>query len=326
LLKQGAFSVLAAKPKQGQSSLSRYIATCVTKGTPCLGRDTTKGEVILVSLEDSDDHVDGCLDILGYDELTDAPIRILEELPSKLGESIELIETALEEHPDVRLVVIDTLSKFLRMPDLNNYSEVQPEIKKLRDISRRFPHVHIMAVAHCKKAVTDNVFDSLLGSTAIRGETDTTIALYEEGHQRIIATEVRRGRKIAPTILRAEIANSSIDGAEIVSNFILQAPLEELKASQNAKEKQKRLLCQEEQLIRFLQSQDDYTAPQQLTVKSIKGRDASVLAAINRLEQERVITVSGVSHSPTNPQALTLNPDSIKMYDFINTFDGRTEQ
>jgi RecA-family ATPase len=52
LLTQGGFSILAGKPKLGKSSLSRYEAVCVAKGQPFLGRDTTKGDVLLISLEE----------------------------------------------------------------------------------------------------------------------------------------------------------------------------------------------------------------------------------------------------------------------------------
>ena len=58
LLTQGGFSVVGAKPKQGKSSLSRYLAVAVAKGKPFLGRATTKGDVLLFSLEDPQFHTD----------------------------------------------------------------------------------------------------------------------------------------------------------------------------------------------------------------------------------------------------------------------------
>lgn len=318
LLKESAFSVLAAKPKMGKSSLSRYIATCVAKGIPCLGRTTTKGETLLISLEDPQDHVDDCLDVLGYKSNSDADIHILYELPSTIAENLAIVENALVQFPGVRLVVIDTLSKFLRVSDFNNYAEVQTAIQKLRDIARNHPHVHILALAHCKKVQTDNVFDSLLGSTAIRGETDTTIAIYEDRNERIITAEVRRGRKIPPTVIRAEIVNSEIDNAELVSNFSLDTPVDVLKAEQTATAEKKKSLNYEERVIDFLRSQGG-TASRRSVLDDVEGREVSITSAIERLLQDGVVAVSGIKNSRTNPQLLTLDQSALPMYRLTST-------
>src|SRR5690242_16625277 len=82
LFAMGGFSLLAAKPKAGKSSLSRYAAVCVTKGQPFLDRETEKGEVILISLEDPRNHLDNCLSALGWNPKTDSAIQIAEELPT----------------------------------------------------------------------------------------------------------------------------------------------------------------------------------------------------------------------------------------------------
>src|SRR5580692_7965341 len=75
LLTQGGFSALGGKSKYGKSSLSRYEAVCIAKGTPFLGRNTVKGEVILFNLEDPTNHLDNCLSVLNYDRKRDAPIH-----------------------------------------------------------------------------------------------------------------------------------------------------------------------------------------------------------------------------------------------------------
>jgi RecA-family ATPase len=67
LLTQGGFSILAAKPKVGKSSLSRHEAVAISQGATFLGRETAQGEAILISLEDQRGHTDNCLQALGYD-------------------------------------------------------------------------------------------------------------------------------------------------------------------------------------------------------------------------------------------------------------------
>jgi hypothetical protein len=225
LLTQSGFSVLAGKPKSGKSSLARYEAVCVAKGALFLDRDTTKGEVILISLEDPRNHTDNCLKSLGYDPKIDARIHILEKLSPRLDETINAIGEALSKMPDTRLVIVDTLAKMLRVGDLNEYMPTLRAVEQFHNLARQFPYLHIQGLAHCKKVKTDDPFDSLLGSTALRGEPDTSIALYKEDRQPLIATETRIGRNIEPTILNAELVNSA--GAHVVKDFSLAQPFAE---------------------------------------------------------------------------------------------------
>jgi hypothetical protein len=86
LLTQAGFSILGGKPKSGKSSLSRYLAVCVAKGKPFLGRSTTQGEVMIVNLEDPQFHLDNCLSALGYDStLGDREIHITDRLTPSIG-------------------------------------------------------------------------------------------------------------------------------------------------------------------------------------------------------------------------------------------------
>lgn len=320
LLTQGGFSILGAKPKQGKSSLSRYLATCVAKGVPFLGRQTVKGEVILVSLEDPQTHVDNSLKVLEYDSQKDARIRIVEKLAPSLDENITALDEALKKLPGTRLVIVDTLPKLLRLSDLDDYAPTMAAVEKLRELARKFPHLHIQAIAHLKKVRMDDVFDSLLGSTALRGEPDTSIAIYGEGSQRIIATETRIGRNIPPTLLTAKLVESA--GAHVVKEFSLDVPFADWQAEQKDKGERKRKLSHEERIIAFLTQFDDGTTTQQAVLDEVEGKTSHLLAAIHRLIEKRVVSVTGTKHSATDPLKLCLNRDSLSMNDFINQHRG----
>src|SRR5579884_706967 len=147
LLPEGGFSVLAAKPKQGKSSLSRYEAVCVAKGAPFLGRETGRGDVILVSLEDPRNHVDNCLQGLGYDPSVDAAIHIVERVSPNIAETIQALDDLLIKMPTIRLIIVDTLAKLIRVSDLSEYMETLEAVEQLRNLARKFGHVHIQGVA-----------------------------------------------------------------------------------------------------------------------------------------------------------------------------------
>ena len=132
----GGFSILGGKSKQGKSSLARCACVAVSKGLPFLSRETTQGEVILINLEDPLDHVANCLNVLGYDEQTDCTMRVVTDLLPTLQENIAALDHALSTMPDVRLVVIDTLAKFIRVKDLSEYMPVLKAVEQyacLRD-------------------------------------------------------------------------------------------------------------------------------------------------------------------------------------------------
>ncbi len=323
LLTQGGFSLLGGKPKQGKSSIARYEAVCVAKGLPFLGRNTTQGEVILVSLEDPINHVDNCLKALGYDPKTDARIRIVEKLSPNIDESIEAIGNVLETMPYTGLVVIDTLAKLLRVKDMNDYSGVLPQVEKVHNLARRFARLHVQGLAHCKKVKSDDVFDSLLGSTALRGEPDTSLAVYQEQHQRVFATETRIGRNIEPTILTATLVESA--GANVVTDFALTQLYADWQAKKAEKKEAGRKATFEERIIRFLLTRDNYWAYREMVLADVEGNRQGKIEAINVLVQAGVLKVTGVERSPVNPLTLHLDQTSLHMHDFLNSHAGNIQ-
>jgi len=319
LLTQGGFSVLGAKPKQGKSSISRYAAVAVTKGADFLDRTTVQGEVILISLEDPRNHVDNCLSALGYDPATDAAITILEKLPKKLEETIEVLGDALTKLPHVRLVIADTLMKMLRVKDANDYIPMMTAVEQLRNLARTFPHLHILGLSHCKKVASDDPFDALLGSTALRGEPDCNIAIYKEQGQRVIVTEVRIGRNIPATILDGEIIESA--GADVVKGFTLGADFELWKGAQTDKKGEKRKASYGERIITYLSGRSNETATQMAILEDVEGKRENVLEAIHELAAEKVVTMSGTAHSSHDPLSVKLNRGgALNMHDFISKF------
>jgi hypothetical protein len=316
LLPQGGFSVLGAKPKSGKSSMSRCEAVAVAKGIPFLGRDTVRGETILISMEDPRSHVDNCLRALDWNPETDAAIHIVERLSPSINETIEAIGDALIASPDVRLVIVDTLAKLLRVNDLNDYSATLGAVEKLHDLARKFPRVHIQGLVHCKKVKADDPFDSLLGSTALRGEPDSNIVIFKERGKHVIVTETRIGRSIAPTILEAEL--TEIAGADVVKSFSLGEQYDSWAEAKTDKREKGEAISHQDRIIDVLMKCDGFTAPQEAVLAMVKGKRVHLLEAIGQLKDHNVVEVSGTPHSPKNPLKLTLKPEALQMHDWSN--------
>ena len=315
LLTNGGFSILAGKPKDGKSSLSRIESVSVASGADFLGRRVEQGEVILISLEDPRNHTDNCLKVLGYDPSTHAPIHIVERLAPTVNETLEALGEALTKMPDVRLVIVDTLAKLLRVKDLSDYMPVLGAVEGLHDLARHFPHLHIQGLVHCKKVQSDNVFDGILGSTALRGETDSNIAIFQCSGDRVITTETRIGRNIPPTILLAELVEFA--GANVVKSFSLGGRFDELTAKKSAKREVKRTESYEERVITYLEDCQDHTSPQEQLLHEVGGNRQGMLTAVKDMVDGGALIRLGVPHSSANPLTLTLNVEALQMHKFM---------
>jgi hypothetical protein len=206
---------------------------------------------------------------------------------------------------------------------MNEYAPVMNEVEKIHNLAREFPHLHIQGLVHCKKVKTDDPFDALLGSTALRGEPDTTIALFGDKSQRVIATETRIGRNIDPTIITAEMIQSA--GADVVGAFLLGQPLSQLEATKAQRTEKKGRETHEERIISFLQTCENLSASQEHVLRTVPGRRESLFDAIDRLVTAEVLIPTGKKQSPTDPTKLTLNEEKLLMYDFIGKYGGRPE-
>jgi hypothetical protein len=308
LLTAGGLSILGAKPKVGKSSLSRYLATCVSKGQPFLGRSTQRGEVLLISLEDPRSHTDNALGVLGYDSQTDAQIHIVERVSPDKQETIVAIRKTLAALSDVRLIIIDHLAPFLNIGDLSEYMPTLRGINLLRDLARDFPKVHILCLAHAKKVRTDDPFDGILGSTALRGTPETNIVLLNERGRRVIVSETRVGRAIPATILNAEMVTSA--GSDVAKGFSLGEPFNQWEGEKREKAEKKQSDLYTRRVVDFLAEREGQAATQRDVIDGVVGKTERIMDAIKSLELEGIVTASGAPKTVT----LKIAGDALELY------------
>jgi hypothetical protein len=306
LLTEGGFSILAAKPKVGKSSISRGMAVAVAQGKPFLGRKTTRGAVMLISLEDPDYHVDNSLEALGYAPEIDAAIHVYIRLAATFEDNLRELRNELLALPDVRLVVVDTLAKLIRVQDISDFSKVMGPVDQLHNLAKEFPHIHIISMVHCKKITTDDPFDGLLGSTALRAEADTNIALFTENDRRFIVTETRIGKSLPATVILAEMVD--INGSDVVQSYSLGQTLEEIKSTQAEKREAKEKLSYGDRIGEFLHGCPDMTATQAAILKGTTGKNEELLKALRSMKETGVIAVTGKKGTTSDPMKFTYNP------------------
>lgn len=142
-LPRGGFSICAAKPKVGKSTLARNLAVAVSRGADFFGRATVRGKIIYLCLEEKRAEV-----ARHFRQMGASGPDIIIYTGRTPDDAIGGLEKAIEEYT-LALIIIDPLSRFVRVTDFNSYGEVTRGLEPLIDLARASEcQCHIMAVHH----------------------------------------------------------------------------------------------------------------------------------------------------------------------------------
>jgi AAA domain-containing protein len=197
-------SLLAGKPEGGKSTIARQLAVAVTKGKPFMERATLRGSVIYWQSEEEPADVRDSLDHLGYDHTKDE--KLLTFFGNAADNHIVNLREQLLEHPDVRLVIVETLDDLLKLSDIKENSAARAAFDKFDTVvvNDFCKNTAFLALHQLKKRDTESVGDMLLGATTIRGRTDAkwyVQRVSDEDPRRIFQATVRKGLEILPVFL-----------------------------------------------------------------------------------------------------------------------------
>lgn len=202
-LPASGLSILAAKPKVGKSTLARNLAVAVAKGEPFLSRETAKGPVIYLALEEKRSALRSQFIAMG------APSEgiyvytggVPDDAIGALADAIVQVQPAL--------VVVDPLLSLLRLTDVNDYAQVRNALEPLIQLARS-SGAHIMALHHMGKGERAGS-DAVLGSTALFGGVDTLLAMKRtDDIGRSLTSEQRYGTNFPETVVLLDEATGII--------------------------------------------------------------------------------------------------------------------
>ena len=191
-LPAGGTSICAAKPKVGKSTLARNLAVAVTRGEPFFGRATAKGKVIYLCLEEKRAEVAAHFRRMGAQDSD-----ILIHTGRAPDDALTALREAIDEHNPL-LVIVDPLSRFVRVRDFNDYAEITRGMEPMIDTAR-LTGCHILSVHHCGKGEREGG-DALLGSTALFGAVDTALLMKRREQTRTLYTQQRYGEDMPETV------------------------------------------------------------------------------------------------------------------------------
>ena len=174
LIAQGLY-ILAGAPKVGKSWLALDMCLSIAKGEKVIGRETLSGTALYLCLEDSYVRIQNRL----Y-EITDTPTEKLyfSIMADKIGDGLEVeIEKFKSEHPDLKIVFVDTL-QMIRIDSDSSYGSDYNELSVLKRLADSL-EIAIVLVHHTRKCSDKDPFNMISGTTAVSGCVDGSMVLIE---------------------------------------------------------------------------------------------------------------------------------------------------
>ena len=193
LLSQG-LHILAGSPKVGKSWLALWLAVTVAKGEPVWGMRVKRGTTLYLCLEDSTLRIQNRL----FEITEDAPPTLHFAVMSQQLHNglVEQIEQFLKEHPQTRLIVIDTLQRIRTVGnDANPYAGDYRDIGVLKALADKH-RIAILLVHHLRKMNDDDPMNMISGTTGLSGATDSNFVLRKSKRRENTATLYCTGRDI----------------------------------------------------------------------------------------------------------------------------------
>ena len=178
LLYPGTY-LFAGAPKVGKSFLMAQLAYHVSTGLPLWDYPVHKGTVLYLALEDDHRRLQERLyRMFGMETTTDLLFAIHAK---QVGVGLEeQLKRFVQEHPDTKLIIIDTLQK-IREAGGDKYSyandyEVVAKLKRLADDCG----ICLLLVHHTRKQQADDKFDMISGTNGLAGAADGAFLLQKE--------------------------------------------------------------------------------------------------------------------------------------------------
>ena len=179
-------SILGGGPKIGKSIMALQLGIGVAIGGYVFGKiQVQQGDVLYLALEDNERRLQERIENSNaIDENNDiSRLTLAYTVPRQHEGGLEFIEWWLREHPEARLVIIDTLQKFRKQLSnkANVYAEDYDVLSEIKHIADKYD-VAILILHHLKKIrpkdeLTMDWIDFFSGSVGISGSADALFIL-----------------------------------------------------------------------------------------------------------------------------------------------------
>jgi hypothetical protein len=226
-------TIVGGKPKARKSTFCQQIGLAVSKGVDALGQfPTQQGLAIHCSLEEDDSSWNERLQKMLIGPNGPEPrtgkldlVTNVDPLPGLLS----VITRWKREDPDLKLVILDVLDFILGPKNKalfkgqmdGGYSTWYDVLIPLKKLAKKLG-IGVVVVTHLKKGKSDDIFEDFIGSSALRGIPDASIALnkiFKHEYQGTLTCEGRGMRDIPKIALGFDVSTFTFNVVGDIDDF-----------------------------------------------------------------------------------------------------------
>lgn len=171
--------LLAGRPKIGKSWLAMGLSLSVALGDVALGTTRSEqGAVLYLALEDNKRRLQRRLGKVLAGGAAPEALHIATDWPRADEGGLGALRTWLGEHPDARLVVIDTFARFKPRSSRRRtaYDEDRDAVDPLIPVAAEHG-VCVLLVHHLREMESEDPWDMITGSTGLIGGVDGALVM-----------------------------------------------------------------------------------------------------------------------------------------------------
>ena len=186
LLYGGAY-ILAGAPKIGKSFLVAQIAYHGSTGKKLWDFDVHQGTVLYLALEDDYQRIQSRMFMMYGVE--DSEKLHFATVANKIGNGLdEQLEYFMREHPDTKLIIIDTMQKIREVGgEAYSYASDYEIIGKLKQFADKHS-ICVLTVHHTRKQPAGDTFEMISGTTGLLGCADGSLLMQKKKRTALEAT------------------------------------------------------------------------------------------------------------------------------------------
>lgn len=178
LLYSGAY-ILAGAPKIGKSFLVAQLAYHVSTGQKLWEYEVHQGTVLYLALEDDFQRIQSRMFMMyGVNDTANLHFATA---ANKVGNGLdEQLANFMREHPDTKLIIIDTMQKIREVGgEVYSYASDYEIIGKLKQFADRHS-ICVLTVHHTRKQPSGDSFEMISGTTGLLGCADGALLMQKK--------------------------------------------------------------------------------------------------------------------------------------------------
>lgn len=192
-------SLLTAASKIGKSWMVLHLALCIAAGEPFMGRKTQQCGVLYLALEDSLNRLQDRMNKILQGKSAPEHFYFSTRSPDMDHGLLDMLDEHLEQHPETKLIIIDTLQKVRGQAISSKEHAYAQDYREMGNVKAHMDEkgVSVMFVHHNRKMKDDDdPFNMISGTNAIMGAADTVWTITKAKRDSVEATLHITGRDV----------------------------------------------------------------------------------------------------------------------------------